>query len=507
MDHKILLLKSLILIYRESQLEETNEKHNNHDFVRTVLGEIKIQQIDDFDTESKMLNNLQSTIFEIMDGVKTGDKFDIDILKEQLSVICKDDPGYAESIISSISKPMEPPTIKRTVTLQKNALSNYFRETKIQKILDRDSYTMKYKRNDIGDLETFIQEHCRNLESHMIKATKGHPGVVSSIDINDETSLEKGFDEVNNLQEGHVFKTGWQSLNDALEGGIRRPEFVGVYALKHRYKTGFTLSLFDQLCRYNKPVMIDPNKKPCIVRISAEDDLALNLQFLYQRIMYQKTKEFVSLKGLTSKEMSMTVKEELSHNGYYVKMIRIKPTEWTYKTLIDYILDLIAEGYEIHACIVDYILKIPTTGCPGNGTIGSDTIDMLSRLRDFFAEYNITFISPFQLSTEAFDVLKNGVEEEDFTKAIENKGMTGGSRRIGEIMDIEMAIHSFRKDKKGYLSVNVFKHKGFVIDPSNKSFYLSFPSRMPLPDDINEEPIHLNSLREKAVSDNELFNF
>jgi hypothetical protein len=96
-----------------------------------------------------------------------------------------------------------------------------------------------------------------------------------------------------------------------LQGGFREGDFCVIGALQHRYKTGFSLSLFKHLALYNTPSMRDQNKKPLLLRISFEDDITLNLQFLYQSLKENETGQKTILTNVTEEEMSSYVKERL----------------------------------------------------------------------------------------------------------------------------------------------------------------------------------------------------
>jgi len=53
-----------------------------------------------------------------------------------------------------------------------------------------------------------------------------------------------------------IYKSGWQALNRMTQGGFRRGEFCTIGALQHKYKTGFSLSVFMQIARHNKPIIV-----------------------------------------------------------------------------------------------------------------------------------------------------------------------------------------------------------------------------------------------------------
>jgi hypothetical protein len=99
-----------------------------------------------------------------------------------------------------------------------------------------------------------------------------------------------------------------------LNGGFRRGEFVCVPALQHKYKTGFSLSLFKQFAIYNKPHMLDSWQKPLILRISFEDDIELNIKFMYQSLMMEESYEKALDLKVSTDVMSSYIKERLQVN-------------------------------------------------------------------------------------------------------------------------------------------------------------------------------------------------
>jgi len=59
----------------------------------------------------------------------------------------------------------------------------------------------------------------------------------------DDKAMQSIFSDVKSSTDGSsVMKTGWQRMNDMLQGGFRRGDFVMIGALQHKYKTDLTLS-------------------------------------------------------------------------------------------------------------------------------------------------------------------------------------------------------------------------------------------------------------------------
>ena len=159
----------------------------------------------------------------------------------------------------------------------------------------------------------------------------------------------------------------------------------------------------------------------------------------------------------------------------------------TYKHIINKTLEYEADGYEVHAVIVDYLAKLPSTGCI-SGPSGVDYRDMWNRLRNYFSARSTLFISPWQLSTEAKQLIRNGVSDVNFVKEIAGKGYTELSKQIDQVVDLELYIHIANVNRKPYLTVQRGKHRSpTIIDPDKMYFMLPFPHKAPILEDINEE--------------------
>lgn len=129
--------------------------------------------------------------------------------------------------------------------------------------------------------------------------------------------------------------------------------------------------------------MTDPKKKPLILLISLEDDASVMLEFMYRYLYYNEYREVPDLTTLKVKDIVTYINSKINCNGYHGKIIRADPSEWTYKNIFNKILEYEAEGYEIHALIIDYLSKLPTTYCDRSGPAGTDVRDLFNRVRNF----------------------------------------------------------------------------------------------------------------------------
>lgn len=508
MDNKLLLVKSITLLYRESQLAVKGD--SSADLIRTAIETIKIPDVGvGINTEREMLAGLKATLTEMCDH-PADYEYDLKTMLTQLKLNCSYDEKLYEVFVSGIEDELPEPQLKRTIVNLRKAIQNHFREQKIDEVLNQASYRFKYKRDAIKDVNQFVMEVLAQLEPLQTLTTAKDPAVVGDIDIGDESGVRVICDEIKEADsDDGLIKFGWQGLNEMIQGGARRGDTVIIPALQHKYKTGFSLSLFMQAALYNKPYMLDPTKKPLLVRFSFEDDLKNNIQFMYQKLKYDETKTFVDVKSVTSEEMSAYIKQRLQVNGYHIKMLRVDPTQWSYRHICNKIIELEAQGYEIHLCMVDYIGMLPTTGCNVSGPIGTDKRDLIRRLRNFFGPKKITFMTPYQLSTEAKMLIRNGLPEDKFVKDVAEKGYYDGCKALDQEVDLEIFIHLFKHNGETYLAVQRGKHRlPNIVEEKYKYFLMKFPKRMPIPDDLMGESIALRKLPSASSNaDESLFSF
>lgn len=484
MDNRLLLVKSITLLYRESQL--VHKTHNSADLVRTVVDAIAIPDVGlGITGEREILTGLRDTVIEMCHN-GLDHEYDADELLQRLRLNCGDDERLYQVFVQGMQESKSEGALKRTIMNLQKTLHNYFREQKVNEILNKASYQFKYHRDKITDVNAFIGELTDQLEILKIANGGRDPAVTADLDIGDEKSLAQ---VLTNIQDQSsdlgLLKTGWQKVNEILLGGFRRGEFVCVPAMQHKYKTGFTLSLFKQFAIYNTPYMLDPNKKPLLLRISFEDDIELNIKFLYQALIQEESPEKALNLKAPVEAMSAYIKERLQVNGYHVKMIRADPSQWTYKHVCNKVLELEAQGYEVHVLMVDYLSKLPRTGCASLGPTGTDLRDMYSRMRNFCAPRKTLFITPHQLSTDAKQLLRSGIPEERFLKEIAGKGYFEICKQLDQEYDLGLYVHVFEHNKESWLSILKEKHRGQISNEHERFALYRFPKqKLPVSDDL-----------------------
>jgi hypothetical protein len=301
------------------------------------------------------------------------------------------------------------------------------------------------------------------LEPYTTNMLEKDPAVVNEVDFSKPEEVREVFQSVKENEEGNtILQLGLQGKNRMLDGGYRRGEAViGPAALPHNFKTGGNLTDFRHIAVYNTPVLRDPTKKPLLLRISLEDSLRENFQFLYEQFYcnehkHDKIKALPDLTILSDEELAAYFIPRMTATGFHIRMMRVNPSEWTYLDVQNKVLQLESEGFEVIALFVDYLAMLPTTGCIMT-TAGSDIRDMFRRIRNFCAPRHILFITPHQLSSDAKKLYRDG--QNNFVKILPGKGYYDGSQRLDQEVDLELFQHIEYVNGKPYLTLQRGKHR------------------------------------------------
>lgn len=506
MENKVLLAKCITLLYRESLLQDRGD--NSIDLIKTVLDNVKASDVAmGLNLEREIINGLKSTILEMCNSSIDQDFIDRTDLLQRIRINTMQDDRTYEAISQSILEELSEPGLKRSIMTIRRSISNHFKEQSLIKVLDEAGKASKFNRNTIKDINQFIAELVTQLESLQQTTTSKDPAIVNEIDIGDESGVRDVFLEMLNTTNGDkVYKTGWQDLNNMLQGGLRPGNEFVIGALQHKYKTGFTLSIFGQLALFNRPepFMKDLTKKPLLLRISFEDELRDNLGFLYQYLKYNETKERVYMKDIDPDYMKDYVRENLQQNGWHVKMIRVDPDQWTYRSIFNKVTEYEAQGYEVKVLMVDYLHKVNKSGCSSGGITGGEISDIFNKLRNFCSSRDMLFISPHQLSTEAKGLLRSGVPEDQFVREVAEKGYWEGNKGLDRIFDVGIIIHLFKFRGETFLSLARDKHRiNTIVEDKYKYCLFKFPKAMPLPHDLqSEEKISRSRLKDFFLESN-----
>lgn len=486
MESKLLLCKAATLLYRESQMPDRTE--NSADLVRTVLESVQVSDIGiGINTDREVIMALKTTILEMCSNSLDHVYDKTDIL-QRIRVNCGNDDKLYEAIKQGIEEEIQEASLKRSILNMRKAINVHFKEQSLHDVLVKASTQFKFSRDKIKNVDNFISDLIAQLEPLGMSVGVKDNAILADIDLGNDQSVREVFNNVKRSNSrSRVYKTGWPFVNKMTQGGFRPGETWVFGGLQHKYKTGFNLSIFSQIALFNKPFTVDPNKKPLLLFITAEDPLENCLQFLYQFIKYSETRTFVDVQNTTEEEMTDFVRKRLQATGFHFKMLRIDPSQWTYKSVCNKIIELEAQGYSVEAMDIDYLYKIPKTGCEV-GTLGHDVMDQLSRVRTFTSGRGTLFMTPHQLSTAAKALLRGGLPEDQFVKEIAGRGFFEGTSALDRVYDGCILLHLFKHNKETFFSIMLDKHRiPTVIDEDDKFTIFKFPKGMPIPYSLTDE--------------------
>jgi len=473
MDPKLLLVKTVTLLYKESLLAD--QAAQSSPLAKQIIGSIKFPEVgmDTLDRSRESMQSLRATALWMAEN-PADHHYDRGALLQRIRVNAAEDDGLYYAFEQGIEDPGDQETLKRQVLSLRHELREYLSQNEVKEILRKAHYQANFRPEEVN-WRTFARELHSELEPYTSTDREDKlEGMVEEIDL---SNLEGSADLMQRAQaetasEG-ILRLGWQGVNRMTGShcGFRRGESIVVGALQHNFKTGFTLNIFKHLALYNKPWMRDPTKKPCLVHISTENELQQNVLWLYANLKENETGEECDLSNVNVAEASAYVNERMSANGYHIRMYRFNPSDMTFHTFFDQITRLETEGFEIHAVVFDYLNMISKKGC-ADGPAGTGVRDLFRRVRNFTAPKGITFITPHQLSTDAKQKVRDGVE--DFVKVIANGGYYADCKQIDQEVDMEIYIHIVKINGRSYLTVQRGKHRKVGITPE-KDLYCVLP--------------------------------
>ena len=507
MDPRLVLVQCISLTYREAQLP--NKNSDSKELVREVLSTLRIpESAIDGDRTRESIVGLRGTLLYMLDNPST-EPYDREHLLQRIRINLSGDAEMFPIFDNGLRDLVDEAEIKKQVLRYREDLRQYQHQLRIKDILKRFYTKAHFPQTDNGDVDwaAFIPDleaELGKVNTAQVTSVLQKPHITDSIDFSNCQSLvdvaKRAAEEVS--VEG-MLQCGWQGVNNMLGGEdpirFRRGDFAVVGALQHNFKTGFTLNLFRHFCQYNKPYLFDKTKKPMMLHISAEDSATNNTLKLYQYLKENETKEPCDVTVFDPEEVGRYVQAKLTETGFHVHMLRINPTEFTYRDFYDIVLEFESRGYEIHACVFDYLNMISKRGCD-QGATGADIRNLFRRIRNFTLPRGITFITPHQISSDAKKLLRSGVQPEKFVEEIANRGYWDSCGVIDQEVDIEFYLHKVLKDGVYYLNIGIGKHRRVGITPDKyKNIYIQFHDVAALPDDVNGTDTTLRKLTSAAL--------
>nr|DAS75666.1 MAG TPA: DNA polymerase B Like Replicative Helicase [Caudoviricetes sp.] len=501
MDIRVLLLQAIALLYWESLLdnEGINSKELVEEMIKTLPSPDQTSGTDDDRENMLFLRSLcvamcsnpqaipRSLLFsKIKHGIKNDEE-----LRNDLTEFLGEEQQEKEALLDKCKSLRD--EVKRYFT--RRTFLDEMRRIASRTLYNRDHFEISAMAKEIiASVEPYVKGGGNSLEDDPALNGKG--------DLDDLEEMAKHFTIVQeDVSPESVLKTGWQAFNRMLGevGGLRRGNAYVIGALPNKGKSYVTMRLTTDIMRINHPFMFEPTKKPMVVHFSMENDVPTNLKFLYRGLYEEEHQQPCDILNTDPHQMASYLKEKLLATGYHFKFYHLDPTNCDYRKILTQLLELEAEGYEIHLCAVDYLAMINSDGLKDESR--AFWIRQLFKvMRNFTNPRKITLLTPHQVATDAAVLIRAGTD--DFVKQIAGKRYWADCRSIDMEVDCEVVLN-VEKDAQGnsWMAFGRGKDRSSPTTPEkDKFFFLPFAQYGGLIMDINGADTSKRSIRDTTIA-------
>lgn len=311
---------------------------------------------------------------------------------------------------------------------------------------------------NIGDFSRELTERLRAFEN--ISAGNGEKeGFAGRLSTSDPESIKTTFERAAELNSAEgMLVTGSKGINRMLGGGYRRGGQYLWGGLTGNYKTGMLLDNCKWIPMHNTPKLLDPKKKPMVLRVSFENKPEQDLPIIYESIYSAEYKTKVNKSKIDKEEATKYVLDKLGKNGWTFEMLCYDPNNFDIWDLIDILVAYEEDGYEIAALIVDYPELITKKQRKGN-EMRQDAyiVYTFEVLRNHCFPRGITQIVAHQHSTEA-----QKIKREDPVSYVSK--ITGGSyymncQSLATKVDADCAMNIVTMGERKFLMLGMGKDR------------------------------------------------
>jgi len=492
MNSVTLLVDCILLLLLESKANLENESSQ---MIQKLLDYQESTSTRWNVSDDSITMKLSTIIASLLSSVNKGEPIDVDrtvrILKIETATTSdlEGDEDLRDTILDMIKsvESLDGDELYRYIDNIRASVSDAYNNEALKRFLQSQTMDMNKRNNSKS-----FRDRLESLRVYVDKLEDGSgdkdDAILFELDLDDLSKPEVVEKLESSIVTKHIFRTGWKGINRMYQGGRRVPEFSSVGALTHNYKSGYHLSIFASIVLYNKPIMRDKGK-PLAVYFSFEDDVMPIFEFLYQLLYITETGSVLKEISVKPVDMVRDVAKKLQAKGFAVKIIKIDPTRWSYVSFVNKVKRYIAQGYDPQIVDVDYFEKLPTTGIDANGPMGYDKKVLVRKVRNFLASIDASGSTPWQLSSKASDLKKDGLTDKDFLSFVAPKQYYQGSATLGNEMDLETFTNIVETNDNGcWLNIHMGKHKiPTVVDKKYKSYFLPYPQNGPIPFDIELE--------------------
>lgn len=502
MDAKLLLVKSVSLLFCEARHPQHAGKSIN--IITNILDKLRLpDQIIESDNGRNAIIGLRDTVVWMIS--QKNEVFDAKSLLQRIAVNIGDDvKTYQTCELLKDYELLKGDELANICCQLNNELRMLHSQLMIKEIVNKANRDLFYNNKAI-DWGKYVDLLIEDLSAHTRSMNSTQRTMYLDImNMDDPESLAAIFENAKKESEGvGGFRSGWQAVNRMLgDGGVfKRGEFCLVGATTHNYKSGFCSDLFRHFCTLNDPILLDTEKKPLLLYISTENRAENDLMRMYIALKENETGVAVNPSTVDPSEAAAYLAKRLKERGFDVVMKRMDGGDFDYTRLTQMVVDYEDKGYEVQAIVFDYLALIDKSDLGRFSMTGEDVRVLMQRTRTFMGSRDILFITPHQLSQDAVNLKRSGVN--NFVVELAGKNYWDGSKRIANEVDLEIYLDIVNRDGHSYLGVQRGKHRTFKETPQrNRHFFLPFQEIGYIPNDIDGEDSSRRHLTSALATDN-----
>ena len=351
---------------------------------------------------------------------------------------------------------------------------------------------------EMKDLVTQFKDTIMEIDSVV-----GKGGPVERIDFSKKSSIKNALNMFKERQVTNVIKTGLQGINKMCgsKGGFALGESVIFCALQHNFKSGMLKYMMRWIANYSIPTEV-PNKKPLILFISFEDVGYMSMMKVFDQM-------YVALVGnprpvdMSDEELVNEIYQYFNRGEYTIVIERYLPTQFGYDELVHLYEKYSAAGFNIIACLIDY-LTLMKKGSGSYSKVGGDVLiqELCNNCCNFFKAVGTTLFTAAQLNRGASDLVGSNILHP--VKQFSERH-TAGSIGIGREFDFVIYLN-IEKDEQGqsWLTMQWGKHRYVEDTPEVDKFVAYKFESYGIPDDVDSEfagvrNIYTNDKKEDKV--------
>jgi len=441
MDIKLLLAKSITLLFQTSQIDATGDLAAR-DLIKEAFEYIKLpDSVADDGIERNSIIHLRSTLLWML-ATNESQAYDKNDLLQRVRLNVGSDDKLYSAFVQGIVVHENTDTCLKSVNRIKKDLKKFVAQEKVKKIFKAAHHEASFKSTGIDDWTVFVSNAMNQLGQIDVGSdVKADPAFVMSVDFSLRESVSAAFKEMEDSlsDEGSIrmpFQGGNRMMGDRM--AMRRGEFHLYNALPGNYKSGWLMDILIGACLFNDPYCFDPSKQAAAVLFSTEDDVPLIIQKIFVIIKQIETGLPVLVKKFTNDYMTDYVMEKLQARGWKVFIHRVIGSRFTFHKYIATLEDYKARGFELALVICDYLHMFSKEGCRRDST-GDDVQDLFRRIREYTAPNRILHCTAHQLSTAVKDLKRENPN--NYIKDLPGKGYYESCKRLDTEVDFEAYLN------------------------------------------------------------------